>query len=240
MKRNLTLSGLILIGLFIGACSLLEVNPEYLYKPLYGDKDPTFVKQAFQGAAEIASHVSLPENAIVLKGSLTDKLKRRVRSELKRLESDSTINEIILFLYSNGGGEVVSWNLSDDISNCTKPVEVRSCMAYSGAALILASGTKGRRFVYEGSYVMIHQARFVRGPNPDTDSIFDTPEERPLWMDASNHLNAERLAKVTGQSQKRILKDLVKGRWLSAAEAVKYGFADSVLTKPLKQEEAVQ
>lgn len=232
MKKSLVLSGLVLILLLICACSPPAVNSEYLYKPLYGDKDRAFRKQTFQKADEIAANVSLPENAIVLKQRISKESESRVLSELKRLESDSTVNEIILFLRSIGGDRFSGLHIADAISNCAKPVEIRSCMAYSAAAIILASGTKGRRFVYKGSYVLIHQGSFTEKLDSESDSELEAHENRILEMANYNRLSAKRLAKLTGQSEKRILKYLVKGTWFTAEQAVKYGFADKVISIP--------
>jgi ATP-dependent Clp protease protease subunit len=204
-------------------------GPGYLDKPTLGEVDQSFIQQVFKRAREIESQVSLPENTILINGEITLQLTLQFYTEFEQLKSDSTVSEIFVFLKSNGGSWTNGRYISRLIANCPKPVEIRCCMALSAAAGILASGTKGRRFIYEGSYVMIHPSYSA---SPDSNSALSTPEETVSFFEASDWFTAEFLAEKTGQSVKRILKDQKKGKWFSADEAVEYGFADSVIVIP--------
>jgi ATP-dependent Clp protease protease subunit len=98
-------------------------------------------------------------------------------------------------------------------------------MQASMGAFLLSAGAKGKRFLLPNSAVMIHQpSAGTRGKV--TDMEIDLKQSIAL----KKRLH-EILAKKTGKSLKQIDTDADRDYWMSAEEAVKYGIADSVLSK---------
>jgi len=98
--------------------------------------------------------------------------------------------------------------------------------AMSGGAIILASGTKGKRFILPHAKVMIHQP--YGGVYGQTSDIQTQAEE---ILKSKRQIN-ELLAQHTGQSMERIEEDSERDRYFSASEAAEYGIVDEVLSRP--------
>jgi ATP-dependent Clp protease protease subunit len=98
----------------------------------------------------------------------------------------------------------------------------------SGGAIVLASGTKGKRFMLPHAKVMIHQP--YGGIYGQTSDVQIQAEE---IIKAKRQLN-EILASHTGRSVEQIEKDSERDRFFSAKEAVEYGMADKILEAPPK------
>lgn len=158
--------------------------------------------------------------SIAIVGELTRKDAFRIVRELDWAEHQSSFDEIRIFLISIGGAIFFSHVICQAMDQCTKPIEIRSHEAQSAAALILANGTRGRRYVYEGFQGMIHTAV---GSN-SLMKKWDGPREK-LFI----RMDTELLSKKTGQSLEKILTDTKNETWFTAEEAVKYGLADGVL-----------
>jgi ATP-dependent Clp protease protease subunit len=97
--------------------------------------------------------------------------------------------------------------------------------AMSGGAIVLASGTKGKRYILPHAKVMIHQP--FGGVYGQTTDIQIQAEE---ILKTKKMLN-ELLARHTGQSVERVTEDSERDRYFSAADAKAYGLVDEVLTE---------
>lgn len=97
--------------------------------------------------------------------------------------------------------------------------------AMSGGAIILASGTKGKRFILPHAKVMIHQP--YGGVYGQTTDVAIQAEE---ILRSKNQLN-ELLATLTGQPVSRVQEDSERDKYFNAAEAKAYGLVDEVLEK---------
>jgi ATP-dependent Clp protease protease subunit len=96
-------------------------------------------------------------------------------------------------------------------------------MAASGAAVLLAGGTKGRRFALPHSKVMIHQ------PYGQVGGQVSDIEIQADEIIKSRQVINDILAKHTGQPMERIAKDTERDRYLSALQAKEYGLVDEVV-----------
>ena len=96
-------------------------------------------------------------------------------------------------------------------------------MAASGAAVLLAGGTKGRRFCLPHSKVMIHQ------PYGQVGGQVSDIEIQAEEIIKSRHVINEIIAKHTGQPIERVAKDTERDRYLSAIQAKEYGLVDEVV-----------
>jgi len=103
--------------------------------------------------------------------------------------------------------------------------------ASSMAAVLLAAGTKGKRYVLPNSRVLIHQPW---GSVIGTTTDIEIHAEELLRM--RERLN-EILAEHTGQTAEQIAKDVDRDRFMTAQEAVEYGLADEIIKRLPKKEE---
>jgi ATP-dependent Clp protease protease subunit len=97
--------------------------------------------------------------------------------------------------------------------------------AASGAAVLLAGGSKGKRFALPSSRVMLHQP--YGGVQGQISDIEIQANEILRYREVLNNI----LAKHTGQPLERIAKDTDRDFFLGAEESKKYGLVDDVLTK---------
>jgi ATP-dependent Clp protease protease subunit len=102
-------------------------------------------------------------------------------------------------------------------------------MAASGAAIILAAGTKGRRYALPNSKIMIHQPWGQVGYGQVSDLEIEAKE---MLKDRARL--DEILAKHTGQPLDKIAMDTERDYFMSGEEAKKYGLIDEVITRPPK------
>ena len=102
------------------------------------------------------------------------------------------------------------------------------------AAIILAAGTKGKRYCLPNSKVMIHQpwSQGIGGQASDVEI------EMKEILKEKNRLN-EILAKHTGQAIERIEKETERDRYYTAAQAKEFGLVDEVLEKKPEEKKAV-
>ena len=96
-------------------------------------------------------------------------------------------------------------------------------MAASGAAWLLSSGQKGKRFILPNAEVMIHQP--LGGAEGQASDIAITAQHILATRDRLNKM----MAKNTGQPLKKIESDVDRDFFMTAEEAVKYGIVDKVL-----------
>lgn len=183
------------------------------------------VKQSYNGVQEIRIESELLTRRNIM---LTDEINResanRFMTELMYLlgEGDEEIN-----LYINsGGGEINAGLLIYDlIQSSTAPINIYCTgMAASMAAILLASGQKGRRFILPHSKVMIHEPLISGGVGGSATSIKNIADS---IMETRKLVN-EILAKHTGKTVKEIEKATAFDHYMSAAEAVEFGICDEI------------
>lgn len=140
---------------------------------------------------------------------------------------DGSKDPITLYIASPGGECDAGWALIDMIDKIKKHgVEVRTVCAgscSSMAALILSAGTKGSRYAFPSSRIMIHQAG-IELTGGKLDDIANTTKELQYWTDIS----AKYLSKITKRPVKEIEKELCYDNYMSANEAKKFGIIDKV------------
>lgn len=190
---------------------------------------PTVIEKSQSGerAYDIYSRL-LRDRIIFIGGPIDDHMANIVIAQLLFLESEDPKKDINLYINSPGGS-VSSTLAMIDVINHIKPDVSTVCvgMAASGGAWLLASGTKGKRFVLPNAEVMIHQP--LGGAEGQATDIEIT----------AKHIVGlrEKLSKIlsgnTGKSLEQIKQDLERDYWMTAEEAKKYGIVDSVV-KPKK------
>lgn len=161
---------------------------------------------------------------------LTDDIEWPIVTEvLKKLAfaDDKTNDPIWLFIGSCGGLCDAGMALVDMIERLKKKkliintVCVGSCS--SMAAVILASGSKGHRYAYPSSRIMIHQARMLMASGSYAE-IANEANELKYWTETI----AKSLQKVTKKSPKEIELAMSYDNYMSASEAKKFGLVDKI------------
>ena len=173
----------------------------------------------------------LLENRIVfIEGIIDDVAANNVVMKLLYLQSEKRNQEISLYINSPGGSVDDTMAVYDTIRFVNSPVATY-CIgrAQSGGALILAAGTKGKRYALPHAKVMLHQP--WGGVSGQAADIKIQAEE---ILKAKTMLN-EILSKHTGQPVDKIAAETERDRYMTAEEAQKYGVIDEVLHEEDKE-----
>jgi ATP-dependent Clp protease protease subunit len=187
---------------------------------------PTVVEQTSRGerAFDIYSRL-LGERIIFLGTPIDDNVANLVMAQLLHLEGDDPEKDVSLYINSPGG-VMTSLMAIYDTMHFIKPDVATYCMgqAASAAAVLLASGTPGKRFALPHARVMIHQPHIGGLEGQATDIEIHARE----IMRVREEMNVM-LADHTGQDLERIKTDTDRDFWMTAGEAKEYGVVDVVL-----------
>ncbi|MFA6131917.1 MAG: ATP-dependent Clp endopeptidase proteolytic subunit ClpP [Patescibacteria group bacterium] len=188
---------------------------------------PTVIEKTSNGERAYDIYSRLLKDRIIFLGSEIDDVSANtIIAQLLFLESQDKTKDIKLYINSPGGS--VSAGLAIyDAMQYVKPDVSTTCigMAASMAAVLLAAGAKGKRFVLPNSEVMIHQV--LGGFQGQATDIKIHAERILKTKDRLNQI----LATHTGQLLKTIEADTERDNFMSADEAKKYGLVDKVFNK---------
>ncbi len=147
-------------------------------------------------------------------------------AQLLYLESDDNTKDINLYINSPGGMVTAGLAVYDTMQYIKSPITtICMGMAMSFGAVILAAGSKGKRFALPQSRIMIHQPLVGGISGQATDIIVEAKEMAYIRK------NLEQiLAKHTGQPAEKMARDMERNYYMSAEEAKEYGIIDEVLT----------
>ena len=186
---------------------------------------PMVVEQTSRGERAFDIHSRLlKERIIFLSGPIDDYISNLVVSQLLFLESENPDKDISIYINSPGG--VISSGLAIyDTMQFISPDVSTLCIgqAASMGALLMAGGTKGKRFALPNSRIMIHQPL---GGYQGQASDIEIHAKEILYMKAKVN---EILAKHTGKSLKKIEQDTDRDNFLNASDAKDYGLIDEIL-----------
>lgn len=184
--------------------------------------------QSVQRQRQLTLGDLLLENRIVfLQGEIYTGNANEVVMKLLYLQSEHRRKDIHFYINSPGGDVVATMAIYDTMQILTCPVATYCVgQAASGGAVLLAGGTKGKRFALPHARVMVHQPY-----GGVSGQISDIEIQASEIMRTRQMLN-EILAKHTGQPLERIEKDTDRDYFLGAQESVDYGLVDEILTRP--------
>ncbi|GAB4378019.1 MAG: ATP-dependent Clp endopeptidase proteolytic subunit ClpP [Calditrichia bacterium] len=188
---------------------------------------PMVVEQTGRGerAYDIYSRL-LKERIIFLGTPIDDNIASLIIAQLLFLEAEDPEKDIYLYI-NTPGGVVTSGMAVYDTMQYIRPDVVTTCIgqAASMGALLLAAGTKGKRFALPNARIMIHQPMGgVQGQATDIDI-----HAREI-LKIRERLN-EILAEATGQPIEKIAKDTERNYFMSAQESKEYGIIDEILVR---------
>ena len=188
---------------------------------------PTVIEKSQFGerAYDIYSRL-LRERIIFLAGPIDDHTANIVIAQLLFLESEDAKKDIYLYVNSPGGSVTATLAIMDTM-NHVRPDIATFCvgLAASGAAIILSSGKKGKRYILPNAEIMIHQP--LGGVEGQATDIAITAKHILKTRDNLNKL----LAKNTGKSLSQVEKDVERDFFMDAQEAKNYGIVDEIVTK---------
>ncbi|MEX2217689.1 MAG: ATP-dependent Clp protease proteolytic subunit [Phycisphaerales bacterium] len=185
----------------------------------------------YQRTREMTIDELLLENRIVfLVGEINHATAARVMMQMLYLENQKRGQEINFYINSPGGAVDDTLAVYDTMRFISAPVATY-CIgrAYSGAAVLLAAGEKGKRYVLPHAKVMIHQP--YGGVGGQAEDIRIQAEQ----IIKSKQELIKILARHTGQAEDQVKKDSERDKYFTAEEAKNYGLVDEVLTEPPKE-----
>lgn len=189
--------------------------------------DPRLSYRDYQRQRQLTLGDLLLENRIILlQGDIHDLNASEVVMKLLYLQSENRRKEIHFYINSPGGSVSATLAIYDTMQILSCPVATYCVgLAASGGAVLLAGGTKGKRFALPHAKVMIHQPYGQVGGQVSDIQI--QADEIVKTRDTLNHI----LALHTGQPIDRIQRDTDRDFYMSADAAKEYGIVDDILTK---------
>ncbi len=174
----------------------------------------------------------LLENRIVfLQGEIYSGNANEVVMKLLYLQSENKKKDIFFYINSPGGDVVATLAIYDVMQILTCPVATYCVgQAASGAAVLLAGGTKGKRYALPNSRIMIHQPHGGVG-----GQISDIEIQAGEILRYRQLLN-EILGKHCGKPAEQVAKDMDRDFFLTAEAAKEYGLVDEITTRPAAME----
>ena len=191
---------------------------------------PYVIEQTAKGerSYDIYSRL-LKDRIIFLSEDVNNATASTIIAQLLFLESEDPDKDIYLYINSPGGSVTDGLAIIDTMKYIKCPVTTICLgMAASMGALLLTSGTKGKRFATPHSEIMIHQPLIggggISGQATDikihSDHIIQT-----------RHILNSMIAEATGKDISEVEKDTERDNYMSAKEALEYGLIDGIIEK---------
>ena len=187
---------------------------------------PYVIERTSRGERSYDIFSRLLMDRIVFLGSpIDDNVANIIIAQLLFLQAEDPEKDIYLYINSPGGSVYAGLAIYDTMQYLTAPVNTMCMgMAASMGALLLATGTNGKRSALPNSRIMIHQPS---GGSQGTAADIEIAAREILY--ARERLNGI-LAKHTGQTVAKIADDVDRDRFMSPEEAQAYGLIDTVVT----------
>ena len=198
---------------------------EYPHRDIIKNIDPKMQVQSYQRTREMTLSDLLLENRILfMVGEINYAMAMEVIMKLLHLDNSKPGSEICMYINSPGGSVDDTMAIYDTMQFIGSPVST-FCIgkAQSGAAVILAAGTKGQRHALPHAKVMLHQP--WGGVTGQASDIKIQAEQIGKAKAMINKI----LAKHTGQAQEKIAEETERDNYMTADEALAYGLVDEVL-----------
>lgn len=188
---------------------------------------PMVIEQSGRGERAYDIYSRLLKDRIIFMGEqVVDDMANIIIAQMLFLESEDPDKDINVYINSPGGSITAGLAIYDTMQYI-KPDIATICMGQttSMAALLLAAGTKGKRYALPHGRVMIHQP--LGGAQGQATDIDIHAREILKMRDELNDI----LAKHTGQDIEKIRKDTERDYFMSSKEAKEYGIIDKVISK---------
>ena len=167
----------------------------------------------------------LKDRIVFIDGEINDAMADLVVAQILFLESENPEKDISIYINSPGGHVTAGLAIYDTMKYVKCDIQT-ICMgqAASMAAILLAGGTKGKRYALPSSRVMIHQPHGgVEGQESDISILAKE-------IIRLKKLSIEYLANDPGKKTDKVAEDIERDYFMSAQEAMEYGVIDHVMT----------
>ena len=188
---------------------------------------PSVEVESAHGTREVSLNTRhLMNRKIFITGGIDSDTANQFVSQFLYLENESQ-EPIDIYINSPGGEVNAGLVIYDLIQGSTVPINIICTgMAASMAAILLAGGQKGRRFILPHSKVMIHEPLIQGGVGGSATSIKNISESILETRDIVNGI----LSKHTGKSLKEVNKATSYDHYMNAQESVEFGICDAIKT----------
>jgi len=186
---------------------------------------PMVIEQSSRGERAYDIYSRLLKDRIIFVGeTVEDSMANTIIAQMLFLESDDPDKDINLYLNSPGGVTTSGLAIYDTMQYI-RPDIATICVGQSAslAALLLAAGTKGKRYALPNARIMIHQP--LGGMQGQATDIDIHAREILKTRDTLNRI----LAKHTGQDIETIQRDTERDFFMSSEQAKEYGIVDKVI-----------
>ena len=186
---------------------------------------PIVVEQTPRGERSYDIYSRLLRDRIIFLGTeIDDATANIIIAQLLFLEATDPDKDVYIYINSPGGSVSSTIAIYDTIQYIKSDVSTICIgMAASGAALILASGAKGKRFALPNSRIMVHQP--LGGAQGQVTDIEIQTRELKRIKDTLNGI----LTHHTGQKLEKVKKDTERDFYMTAQESKEYGLVDEVI-----------
>ena len=186
---------------------------------------PTIEEKTAYGYKRLDPYTKLFEERIIFLGQpIDDTVANDVMAQLLTLESMDPDRDISIYINSPGGSFTALTAIYDTMQFVRPDIQT-ICLgqAASAAAIILAGGTKGKRYALEHSRILIHQ------PSSEGGGQASDIEIQAREVMRMRGLLEGMLSKHSNRTIEQIEQDIERDKILTAAEAVEYGLIDKVM-----------
>lgn len=176
----------------------------------------------------IESYIKLAKDRNIF---LSENFSKDTASEMSALlfyyDSQNSEKDITIYIHSNGGDASALANIYDVIQMIQSPVKT-VCIgkAYSAGAVLLAAGSKGKRYIFKNARVMIHGIQCVF---PIIGHDIANSKNYYKFLNENNDNIMKILADHTGHPLSKLKDDCKRDVWLDSKQALDYGIVDHIL-----------
>lgn len=190
---------------------------------------PYVTEQGSRGERTIDIYSRLLSDRIVFLGTpIDDEVANAIMAQLLHLEAEDPERDISLYINSPGGGVHAGMAIYDTIQFVRCNVATTALgMAASMAAVLLAGGTKGKRYALPNARILLHQPHIEQGPSGQVSDLEIHAKE---LVQTKRRIN-EVLSGCTGQPLEKVERDTDRDYILGAKEAVEYGVIDGIIDR---------
>ena len=205
-----------------------EFHPHHQFAIGPRDREPVtpLAQRDYQRMRQMTIGDLLLENRIIfLDGPIHDAVANLIVMKMLFLQSENRHQDIYFYINSPGGSVTATLAIYDTMLYLECPVATYCVgLAASGAAILVAGGAKGKRFILPHAKMMIHQPYGQVG-----GQVSDIEIQANEIINTRATLN-QILSEHTGQPEDVIAKDTERDRYLSAVQSKEYGLVDEVVT----------
>jgi ATP-dependent Clp protease protease subunit len=197
---------------------------------------PSFVERTSYGIKEMNPYNKLFEERIIFLGvQIDDASANDVIAQLIALESMDPDRDITMYINSPGGS-VTSMMAIYDTMQFVQPEIATVCVgqAASGAAVLLAAGTKDKRMALPNARILLHQPATEGGYGQSSDLEIQAREILRMRTAMERIISTH-----SGRDEEQVRRDIERDKFFSAEEAKEYGLLDEVLTNLKRRAEVV-